>query len=170
MFNHVLMICCFLYMSNIIYGQDENVILVGQQVPDFVINSENGETIKMNDFKGKIVLITFFATWCAPCRKELPLLQEKIWFKYRDNSNFCLLIFGRGHSLEEIDKFKRAYKFDLPIYPDYNGSIFNLFAKNSVPRNYIIDKTGVVLYSSEGFSNQEFNKMISFIESLLRKS
>jgi len=56
------------------------------------------------------------------------------------------------------------------MYPDKNESIFNLFAKSSIPRNYIVDKNGFIVYSSEGFSNQEFDEMISFIERLLEKS
>ncbi|MCT4141009.1 TlpA family protein disulfide reductase [Elizabethkingia anophelis] len=134
--------------------------------PVFSITNENG-TIKSSDLKGKVVLINFFATWCAPCMEELPLLQKEIWEKYKDNKKFSLLVIGREHSQDEITAFKAKKGFTLPMYPDKTKSVYSLFAKQSIPRNYIVDTNGSVIYASVGFDEAEFKNMLNKLDELL---
>ena len=61
----------------------------------------------MSELKGKTVLLVFFATWCAPCMKELPKIEEEIWKKYQ-SEDFLVIAFGRDHSMEEIQKFNET--------------------------------------------------------------
>lgn len=156
-------------VSLLTYGQEDDVVKKGQQAPDFTYSIENNKTAKLSDLKGKVVLINFFATWCGPCMTEMPLLQEKIWLKYKDNDKFKLLSFGREHSWEEVISFIETKKFDFPIYPDKDKSIYTKFASKYIPRNYVIDKNGAIVYMSMGFSEKEFEKMIEFIDKLVSK-
>ncbi|HFK5512000.1 TPA: TlpA family protein disulfide reductase [Elizabethkingia anophelis] len=149
-----------------------NILVFSQDVqekhpsPVFSITNENG-TIKSSDLKGKVVLINFFATWCAPCMEELPLLQKEIWEKYKDNKKFSLLVIGREHSQDEITAFKAKKGFTLPMYPDKTKSVYSLFAKQSIPRNYIVDTNGSVIYASVGFDEAEFKNMLNKLDELL---
>lgn len=154
-------------VSFLMYGQEDDVVKKGQQAPDFTYSIENNKTAKLSDFKGKVVLINFFATWCGPCMTEMPLLQEKIWMKYKGNDKFKLMSFGREHSWEEVKSFIETKKFDFPIYPDKDKSIYSKFANKYIPRNYVVDKNGVIVYVSMGFSELEFGKMVEFIDTLL---
>ena len=66
-------------------------VKIGDAVPDFTVVTANGK-LAAADLKGKVVLINFFATWCPPCRTELPVLEKQVWEKYKDNDDFVLLV------------------------------------------------------------------------------
>ncbi len=138
-------------------------VKVGDVAPDFTVITPDGE-LTTADLKGKVVLINLFATWCPPCRKELPVLEKQVWEKYKGNDDFVLLVIGREHTSEELLKFAADQKMDLPFYPDSKREIFNQFAIQSIPRNYIINKDGKIVYASKGFSNIEFKHMLDVLK------
>ena len=122
------------------------------------------------DLKGKTLLITFFATWCGPCRKELPHIQTEIYNKYKKNPNFELLILGREHNWEEVNKFKEANKFSMPFYPDPERKIYSKFAGQYIPRNFVVSAEGKVVYSSIGFDEKDFKKLKETIDAQVKKN
>lgn len=140
-----------------------------QTAPEFSFTDNNNKTINLSDYKGKVVLINFFATWCGPCMVEMPLLQNEIWNKLKDNPNFVILSLGRDHSQEEINKFIEQKKFTFPIYADKGKVVYSLFATQYIPRNYLIDKNGKVVYASTGFSIEEFEELKTKIDKQLKK-
>ena len=154
-----LLIVILVIFSASALAQDEfTMAKQGEAAPDFSFETAPGKTIKLSDLNGKVVWINFFATWCPPCRKELPHLQAEVYDKYKDNDSFELIILGREHSWEEINKFTREQGFNMPFYPDPERKIFDLYAKQNIPRNFIIDKTGKIVYSSIGFNEEDFAK------------
>lgn len=146
-----------------------DIIKQGQKAPDFSFVDENGKTVNLSDLKGRVVMINFFATWCGPCIAELPVLQESVWEKYKDSPKFRLLILGREHTQAEVNKFRESKKFKFPMYADEGRKVFSKFAVSQIPRNYIIDKEGIVVYASMGYSKEEFEKLVQFLDSLLEK-
>jgi peroxiredoxin len=154
----------FFLVNIFTYGQE---IRENQTLPSFSVKTEKG-ILKSSNLKGKIVLINFFATWCAPCMQELPHLQKEVWEKYKNNKKFSLLVIGREHSQSEITDFIAKKGFTLPIYPDEDRSIYKLFAKEYIPRTYIIDTKGKIVYASVSFVQAEFNKMVSQLDELLK--
>jgi len=142
---------------------------VGDKLPDFSFELEKSKTVKISDYKGKLVLINFFATWCGPCNAELPLVQKQIWEKYQANSKFAFFVFGREEGWEILDPFKQKKGFTFPMIPDLNRQIFKKFATQSIPRNVIADEDGNIIYQSIGFSEKEFAKMVHFIDERMKK-
>ena len=80
---------------------NHDLVKVEDKMPAFSIVSDNGEVISSDKFKGKVILINFFATWCPPCQKELASVQQTLWPKYKDNNKFEMLVIGREHSDKE---------------------------------------------------------------------
>ncbi len=144
-----------------LFAQDNTTLVkVGDTAPDFSITMGNGSVKKLSDFKGKVVWISFFATWCPPCREELPHLQKEVFDKFKNNNDFVLIILGREHTQGEMDKFKAKQGFTMPFYPDPKRKIFSLYAKQNIPRNFIVDRNGKIAVYSIGFNKKEFQSMI----------
>lgn len=160
----------FFILSTSIFAQDEfTTVKEGDKAPDFTYEIEPGKTQNLSDLEGKVVWINFFATWCGPCRRELPHLQKDVYDKYIENDDFVLIILGREHSWEEVNKFKAEQDFSMPFYPDPKREIFAMFAQQNIPRNFIIDKEGKVALSSVGFNEEDFEKIKSKVDELIRQ-
>ena len=160
----------FLFYFTLGYSQEEMTLLKkSDQVPAFEFEKSTGKMQNISELKGKTVLITFFATWCGPCRKELPHIQADIYNKYKANPNFELIILGREHSWEEVDKFKAENKFTMPFYPDPERKIYSKFATQFIPRNFLISPEGKLIFSSIGFEEKDFKALKGAIEKELKK-
>jgi len=139
---------------------------VGDKVPQFTCKTIDGKTVDISKLQGKIVMINFFATWCGPCMLELPVLQKNIWDKYKNRSDFELIILGREHNETEVSNFVKTKSFTMPFAPDPERKIFSLFATQSIPRNVIVGKDGKIIFQSIGFTPEEFKG----IEALLAEN
>ena len=140
----------------------------GQTVPSFTVTTLDGKTINISDLKGKVVLLNFFATWCGPCMTEMPRVEKEIWQKYKGD-NFVVLALGREHSKEELEKFNKEKGFTFYIAPDIKREVYSKFAKELIPRNYLIDKNGVIVMQGIGYNTDEFDKLVNEIEKQLKK-
>lgn len=143
---------------------------VGDQVPNFTFQSEKGKSTSIDAYKGKLVLINLFATWCPPCNLELPRAQKEIWEKYKDNKNFEFFVFGREQGWDILTPYKLKKGFTFPILPDADRAIFEKFAKQSIPRNILIDEDGKIIYQSIGYTPNEFDGLLTLIAKKLDKT
>ena len=141
----------------------------GQQVPEFSYITLDNDTIHINDLKGKVVFMNFFATSCPICMKELPFVESDIWSTYKDNENFELIVFGREHVADEMIAFKEKTGYTFNIVPDPGRKIYSLFAEKYIPRNIILDRDGKIIYQATGFNEEEFKKLKDSIANELKK-
>lgn len=142
---------------------------VGQQTPYFEVFGKDSEKITPESLKGKVVLINFFATWCPPCRQELPRLQEEIYLPHKNRNDFQVLVLAREEGWNKIDPFMEDNKYTFPAFPDLKRGVFGLFAEQSIPRNVVLDRTGKIIYQSIGYQAEEFTKMVELINAELEK-
>jgi peroxiredoxin len=140
---------------------------VGDAAPVFSCNTIDGKVFDISKLHGKIVLINFFATWCPPCNKELPVLQKNIWDKYKNNKDFTLLILGREHTEKEVKDFVSKKGFTMPFAPDPKREIYKLYASQTIPRNVIVGKDGKIIFQSIGYTEEEFVKIEKILADLL---
>ncbi len=128
--------------------------------------SENGKEVKLSDHKGKVILVNFWATWCPPCRKELPDLS-KISTELKDK-NFVMIGVSVDDNKEVLEKFLQTNKLPYTIVFEPTSELVNKYMEsagqnqNVVPQTYIIDKNGKVVEAILGSrSKEDFLKLIN---------
>ncbi len=146
---------------------ESTLVSIGMKVPTFSYEAAKGQIARISDLKGKLVLINFFATWCGPCKLELPKIQAEIWNKHQGNPKFVMLTFGREHSWQEVDKFKQDNKFTFSFFPDPKRGVYGKFATQLIPRSFLIDADGSIIFMSEGFEESHFKELVKLIDSTL---
>ncbi|PIP12132.1 MAG: redoxin [bacterium (Candidatus Stahlbacteria) CG08_land_8_20_14_0_20_40_26] len=134
------------------------------EVADFTLSTLDGDTMALSDFKGKVIILDFWATWCAPCRVEIPGFVEL----QREYGEMDLQILGvslDGGRKEGIVEFCERYYVNYPILMD-NGEVARKFGVTAIPTTYIIDRDGNFVKKYVGARGKEVFK--SDIEELLR--
>jgi len=157
----------FLMMLALVVSVQAQELKKGDAMPKFELTSSVYGNVKPADLKGKVVLVSLFATWCGPCQKELAEVQGTLWPKYKDNKDFVMLVIGREHTDEQLQKYNERKKFTFPLYPDPKREVFSKFAEKSIPRAYLFGKDGKLVYSSVGYTEEEFQKLLETIEKAL---
>ena len=144
-------------------------VKVGDTAPDFEMSLPSGDKVKLSDLKGKVVMLQFTASWCGVCRKEMPHIEQEIWQRHKDNPNFALYGIDREEPVETVINFAKITGVTYPIGLDPDAGIFKLYAeeKAGITRNIIIDKTGKIVMLTRLFKQDEFDKMVNLIDSLL---
>ena len=145
------------------------VVKIGDLIPEFSTTLVNGKTISTADFKGKVVMLQFTASWCSVCRKEMPFIERDIWQKHKKDKQFLLIGIDLDEPLEKVKKFQNDIKVTYPLALDPGGKIFGLFAekKAGVTRNVILDKTGKIVFLTRLYKEDEFAEMVKVIEMML---
>lgn len=117
----------------------------GKRAPDFELVDLNGKTVKLSDYLGKPVLLNFWATWCPPCKDEMPHM-EKLYKKY-EKDGFAILAVNVTTSEKDpthVGQFVDEYKLTFPIPLDEKGAVFHDYAIIGYPTSFFIDSEGVI--------------------------
>jgi peroxiredoxin len=143
---------------------DEPVIglEIGNRAPDFQLNTLTGDTVKLSDFRGNRVMINFWATWCPPCRAEMPDMEQ--FHQDKDIVILAVNLTDSETSVENVEKFSDEYNLTFPILMDTNLDVATLYMIQPIPTTYMVDSNGIVRYRAFGAMNydlmvQEFEKM-----------
>ena len=153
-------------------AQDEEIakttlVKVGDAAPDFTVTMFDGSEVTLSKLKGKVVLVNFWATWCPPCREELTHVEKEIIEAF-EGQEFVFLPISRGEKRETVEKFRKKMGYSFPMGLDPDQSIFNKFASNYIPRNFLIGKDGKIAFISVGFDEAEFQALIAEIKKALK--
>ena len=146
------------------------IVRVGDMAPDFAFTTTTGETHKLSDFRGRVVMLQFTASWCSVCRKEMPFIESDIWQKHKDNTNFALFGIDRDEPLETVVAFGKQTGITYPLALDPGADIFALFAQRQagITRNVIVDREGRIVMLTRLYDEAEFAAMCRLIDQLLK--
>lgn len=147
---------------------DYSKVSVGDKAPDFEVELLSGETVKLSELnKDKVVVITFWATWCPPCRAELATIQSKLLDKYKDKA-FSYVAISRGEEQDVVREFINENNYTFPVGFDTDTEIYNLYANRGVPFNFVVDLDGKIALAKPGYSQDNpFKELIDTIEDIL---
>lgn len=162
-----LLLAVMFFTVSLVAQQKGKELALGSEMPQFSLNSSVYGDLNSADLKGKVVLVSMFATWCGPCQLELAEIEKELWPKYKDNAGFKLVVIGREHTDAQLADYNRKKGFTFPLYPDPKRGAYSKFAESTIPRAYLYNKDGKLVYSSIGYSKDEFAKLLKAIEEAL---
>jgi peroxiredoxin len=142
---------------------------VGQQMPAFSFSTLDGKKLSIEELKGKVVYVNFWATWCPPCLAEMPRMEREIWQKYKSSPDFYMVAIAREQTVEEITPFLRQNRLTFPAAPDPEREVYKLFGNGGIPRSYVVGRDGRILFQSVGYEAGEFARLKSAIAKALAK-
>jgi len=120
--------------------------------PDLTLNDLAGRKVTLSDYRQQIVLINNWATWCPPCKAEMPVLIK--YFKAHSNQGFMLLGIEAGDPEEDVESFIEEFGIDFPVLLDPNNKSLIAFHNDSLPSSYVVDHNGSVILAWTGPINQ----------------
>jgi peroxiredoxin len=113
-----------------------------KQASDFTVSLLSGDTLRLAGQRGKPVLVNFWATWCAPCREEMPAM-ERLYTRHRERG-FVLLAVSVDTDAELVKPFLKRYKLTFPVTLDANMDLANAYGVRALPASFLIDRDGYV--------------------------
>ncbi|HLZ23189.1 MAG TPA: TlpA disulfide reductase family protein [Ktedonobacterales bacterium] len=147
----IVLLVARLAAANNLAGAAPSTSLVGHAAPDFTINVWNGagsQTIHLADLKGKVVLVNFYASWCADCTEEMPLLQ-RFWSQYQSRDIVFLGVAFQDKQADSLS-FLKQYGVTYPCGPDASGTAATDYGVTGVPETVLINQHGVVVQHFNG--------------------
>jgi len=163
-------------LKNLILGLTLGVIaatslaasgLTGQAAPDFALKSSSGENLRLSEYRGDVVMVNFWATWCGPCRQEMPLLDE-LYSRY-ERVGFSLLGVNIDDDSRKAMNMVSELGVSFPVLFDARKEVSKLYEVNAMPVTVLIDREGTVRYVHHGYKPGYEDKYLDQIRSLLRE-
>jgi peroxiredoxin len=139
----------------------------GGRAPELGERSLGGQPIRMADLRGKVVIVDFWASWCEPCREEMPVL-ERLHRRYRERGLVVV-----GVSVDRTERNARAFlrrtRVSFPIIHDASHRIANRYSPPKMPSSYIIDRRGIIRHIHEGFQPSDAQRIEREVRALLQE-
>ena len=137
-----------------------------QSAPDFEIENLAGGKTGLVDYRGKIVLLNFWATWCMPCRAEMPGM-ETIWKKYKEQGFVVLAASVDEGSRGRIETFSKLFDLSFPVLLDPESKVSDLYNVSNMPTSFLIDRNGKIISRIVGTEEWTSPEAIQLVEGLL---
>jgi thiol-disulfide isomerase/thioredoxin len=134
---------------------------------DAPITDLDGKEKSISDYEGKVIFLNLWATWCPPCRAEMPSM-DKLQDKYKDK-DFVILGVAQGEDLATVKKFLKKNPYRFPIFTDTKGRVGMAYSTGSIPTSYLIDRNGNIVAQFVGAREWHAPEMWELIDQLLTK-
>ncbi|HEX6999198.1 MAG TPA: TlpA disulfide reductase family protein [Gammaproteobacteria bacterium] len=141
--------------------------LTGAAAPDFVLRSVTGENLRLSEYRGEVVMLAFWATWCGDCRSQLEELGP-LHERYRD-AGFELLAISLDQNLRQAEEGAESLGATYPVLHDAGGAVGQLYEVERLPFVVLIDRSGVVRDVFQGHRRGEERQYLERVQGLLRE-
>jgi len=138
-----------------------------QQARDFETPTSDQGSVKLSDFRGKVVFLNFWATWCPPCKEEMPAM-ERLYRKYRAKGLVVLAVSMDSEGASVVVPFVKQHGLTFPVGLDRKGTVAGLYGVRAVPSTMIIDRQGNLALIALGPREWDGKPAQSLFESMLR--
>jgi peroxiredoxin len=139
----------------------------GSPAPPFTLAARSGQAVSLGQYKGQVVMINFWASWCGPCRTEMPLL-ESIYKKY-NKMGFTMLGVNVEPNSQAANDWLKATPVSFPILYDTDSKVSKLYDVAGMPSTVIIDRTGKLRVLHRGYKPGDENEYMDSIRALIRE-
>jgi len=157
-----LLICMGLLLTLNAFASEKKV-----KAPDFTLKSQSGENVRLSDFRGQVVLLNFWASWCGPCRQEMPILNA-INKKY-EALGFTVLGINVDLKSEKAVNYLKDTPVNFPVLYDPTSKVSELYSVSAMPSTAIIDRDGNVRFIHAGYKSGDEDKYRKKIKALMRE-
>lgn len=120
----------------------------GQTAPDFTLTSLNGEPVSLSDYAGQVILVNLWATWCPPCKAEMPAINA--FYEEYKGDGFVVLAVNSQEDVAIVQQFITEQGFSFPVVLDSRGEVMNQYQVRGLPTTFIIDRSGEIQYMHSG--------------------
>jgi peroxiredoxin len=127
-------------------------VAVNIAAPQLSLENINGQTESLADYRDRVVLVNNWATWCPPCKAEMPTLAA--YYNEHQSEGFTIIAIEAGDSRDAVSPFVQSYSLEFPIWLDPNGAALRAFGNGTLPNSYVIDRSGTVRYAWTGEINR----------------
>ena len=134
-----------------LFGRTEHSELLHKTAPDFQLETLEGTPVSLNDLRGKKVVMSFWASWCGPCRMELPELQAFYDKYHAKNQGFEVLAISTDDTRREAERYVKDTKLTFPVLWDREGKVQEEYGVEGIPMLFVIDENGKVVDTQSGY-------------------
>jgi peroxiredoxin len=127
-------------------------VTVNSPAPQLALTDVQGRPVSLEDYRGQVILVNNWATWCPPCKLEMPELQA--YYAAHAAQGFVVLAIESGEPADQVAAFVKDYELTFPVWLDAKGAALEIFQNWDLPSSYIIDRQGTMRYSWTGGINQ----------------
>ena len=128
-------------------------VKVNYAAPELSLQNVNGETESLVDYRDHVILVNNWATWCPPCKAEMPTLAA--YYNEHKSEGFTIIAIEAGDPVNIVSPFVQNYNLKFPVWLDPNGASLRAFGNGTLPNSYVIDRSGTGRYAWTGEINRE---------------
>ena len=165
--NYFILLVAILTLFFVLNGSTFAQIEEGVDAPNFTLKNLEGKEVSLNEFRGKYVLVNFWATWCGPCKIEMPSL-ETLYQRFKNKNFVMLAISNVMYGATVVKAFVKANKINFPVLLDQQLKTSNRFGVVSLPSTFMIDPKGKIIGAMLGAENWATPNHILYFENLLK--
>lgn len=142
-------------------------VQVSEPAPDFTLKTLAGPNLRLEEYRGQVVLINFWASWCGPCRQEMPIL-DRLHQRYED-TGFAVLGVNVEGEASPAQKIVDKTKVTFPVLIDEGQLVSELYELEAMPSTVVVDRDGVVRYIHRGYKPGDEAKYVEVVKKLIRE-